>query len=211
MRGRLRTLDAYPKEIDPLNAFASLAETLLPPAAGSVSGSQFAIVAVILVAITLMMITNRRRRSEGGPSPRAYAREQLARLKEEKIVHDDIGDVMTQLQQVAREINAQLDAKFIRLERSVRDADDRIDRLDRLVRRTADRTTLDVTVEDDSPPVSRRSPTHDDGDKRRRICASAEAGRKPLEIAREIGVTVSEVNLVLAVRDSDAATVSVRA
>ncbi len=185
----------------------TLASTPSLAALAGMSGSQLALIAIILVAIAMMVITNRRRFRETGPSPRAYAREQMARLKDEKVVHNELADVMTQLQQVAREINAQLDAKFVRLEKSIRDADDRLERLDRLMQRSDRRTTLDVTVDD-----ALSNAASDPEDRRPRIYALADEGKKPQEIARAIGIAVGEVDLVLAVRArGDGAPLSVTA
>ncbi len=204
---------------------------MLPPGAAVMSGPQIALIAVIAGATALMLISNVRRRKEGGPSPRAYAREQLARLKEEKVVHDDLADVMMQLQNVAREINAQLDAKFIRLERSIRDADERIARLERSPG-TADRKgSLDVTVADEAvtrsetqvaappdrrdsavpspaasaPPEAKSTARRAGRPGRSEVFALADEGKTALEIAEGVGLPAGEVELILSLRRTRAA------
>lgn len=174
------------------------------PAAAAISGSQFGLLALVVAATTLMLISGRRRRREGGPSPRLYAREQLTRLKEERVVHDELSDVMTQLQLVAREISAQLDAKFIRLERSVRDADKRIERLARLTEEhDGDEAGLvDVTVDDAGATGAERDSPAEGKDDRREIYALADAGKNAIEIAQAVGSSAGEVELVLALRRS---------
>ncbi len=189
------------RKVDLVIGFAFHSQESLPLAAGPVSGGQFALLAVIVMVTTLMLIANARRRREGGPSPRAYAREQIARLKEEKIVHSDITEIMTQLQQVAREINAQLDFKFTRLEHSIRDADDRIDQLERVLRRASGKSTLDVTVSDDASRDPRDS-SRADSPYRERIFTLADTGKSSNEIARAVAAPIGEVELVLALRES---------
>lgn len=175
-----------------------------PLAASIISGSQMALIAAIAVASGMMLISNMRRRREGGPSPRAYAREQLAHLKEKKAVHDELGEIMIQLQQVTREINAQLDAKFLRLERVVRDADERIARLEKASpppKSAPPKRRLDVTVGQNprrQPKTTKPDATTPQG--QREIFALADAGKTPAEIAESIGTHAGEVELVLALR-----------
>lgn len=169
-------------------------------AAGNVTNGQLALIGVIAVVIVLMLISSARRRRESGPSPRAYAREQIARIKEERAVTGDLGDLMLQLQQLARETNAQLDTKFIRLERCIAEADERIHRLEGMLRRAGGKPTLDTTVGEDSPldgsPESRPSA----GSYRERIWALHGEGKSHLEIAQAVGKSVGEVQLIVALR-----------
>jgi hypothetical protein len=173
-----------------------------PLAKGVISGTQALTLGLILAATSFSMISLRRKRRERGPSPRMYAREQVARLREQKSIETDIGEIMLQLQQVAREINAQLDAKFVRLERSVRDADERIRRLERLAPTKSRAATLDVTVSDTTEPA-KRAPSNS-GEITRRICAMGAAGKPPADIARAVGKSIAEVQLILAVDRSSA-------
>ena len=169
-------------------------------AEGIMSSGQMALISIIVIATTLMLISQSRRRLESGPSPRLYAREQLARLKEEKVVHDEMSEVMGHLEQLSREINAQLDAKLMRMDRCIREADDRIKRLDRVTRDLRSGTSLDVTVNQDSadsPPLA----TDDDrcGDNER-VFRLADTGKTAREIAGSIGRPIGEIDLILALR-----------
>ena len=166
----------------------------LPLAVRIMSGSQALLIAVILATTFLMLLSYSRKRRETGPSPRAYAREQMARLKEEKVIHDDLSDLMMQLERVAREMNGELDAKFIRLEKSIRDADARAERLERLLDSERGNSGLDVTV----GAVSRRASS--DTANRDRIYALADAGRSAKDIASETDIPVGEVKLTLSLR-----------
>jgi hypothetical protein len=59
----------------------------------------------------------------------------------------ELEDAVIELDRLARQINAQLDTRFAKLETVVRDADERIDTLQRLLRQSQGESTLDVTVE----------------------------------------------------------------
>lgn len=167
----------------------------LPLAAGGVTGGQLALIAVIMVVMFLLLMSNARRRREGGPSPKAYAREQISRIKEERAVKTDLADLMLELQQLAREVNAQLDTKFVKLERCIADADQRIGRLDRLAGRPAGQPALDTTVRDESTEAQ---PV--ESSRRERICALYDEGKSPLEIAQALDKPVGEVELVVSLR-----------
>lgn len=166
-------------------------------AAGALSSSQLSLLVLILVVISLLLIVTRRRLRESRNSPRAYAREQIHRIREERHVNHEVQDVMVELQQLSRQINAQIDTKFAKLESAIRSADDRIDRLTRLLRQTDGQPTLDVTVADNAPAVDPAPRPHST---RRLIYQLADAGRTPIEIARELATTTGEVELVLALR-----------
>jgi hypothetical protein len=186
---------------------------------GDVSGSQFAMLAAVAIVTTLTLIRARRRSREGGPSPRAYAREQLSRLRDEKAVHDDLTDVMTQLQQFVRETHAQLDVKILRLEKCIRDADERIGQLGAAGRGDTGRSRLDVTIADDGADddgtadavdvggieavdgaeVGVAGPSCGEADK---IARMVEMGQGVSDIARAMGKSVGEIRLILDVQAS---------
>jgi len=161
-----------------------------------ITTGQMALLAVVVAAVGLSLLSNARRRREGGPSAKAYAREQIARLKEDRGVHKDVTEVMLALQQLAREVNAQLDNRFTRLEKSIADADERIERLDRMVRRAGGEPTLDAVVGDDEQashePIPGGEPI------RERVCALHGQGRAAGDIARALGRSVGEVELIIA-------------
>lgn len=151
-----------------------------------------------VVIILLTLISHARRRRERGPSPQAYAREMRTKLREEQAVRTDLAELLDQLQQVAREVNAQLDAKFIRLERTMEHADRRIDSLERLVREARGSAGLDVTVDDSGEQAAVASPAAACDNEQ--ILARARAGGSASEIAAKTGRPIGEVELILALR-----------
>ncbi len=165
-----------------------------------ISGSQIAIVAVLGALGALMLIRTQRRLADGGPSPRAYAREQMGRLREERVVHDQMVEVAAEVQQVAREMSAQLDGKFIKLEKTLRDADERIQTLEAMIRRAEGKPKVDLTVSDESKPTLRTFTKADREANRARIFELADAGGSRAHIAAKLHVPAAEVDLVLSVR-----------
>ena len=61
---------------------------------------------------------------------------------------NEVDALLVEVQDTTRQFNAQLDTKFCKLERLIRDADDRIQRLEHLVRMAARLPGCDVTVGD---------------------------------------------------------------
>ena len=177
-------------------------------AAGSpvLTTQQMALILLILGTSAMLLISTRRRMRAARNSPKTYAREQLARLRDEEAVVQNMEELTVQLEEVSRRIQAQLDTKFAKLEAVIRDADDRIERLGRLTRAGDGQPTIDVTVGDDGEAAD---PTPTDGDDRRQgdhrhrsIFEAADAGRTPLEIAQETGQSTGEIELILALRKS---------
>src|SRR5436309_3154158 len=121
-------------------------------AADWLSDARFAggIAAGLIVLLLLLSLARSRR--ERVHAPRADTRQQLSRQREQRELHQDIEEVVKHLEQVARQINTQLDARFERLDEVLRQADERSARLERLVRRADGQPTLDVTVDDDVAP-----------------------------------------------------------
>jgi hypothetical protein len=100
-------------------------------------------------------------------------------------------------------MNAQLETKFYKLEKVIRDADARIADLDRLVRQADGRPVCDVTVGDAVNESSGETPPYPvpGGDRRyAQVYEFADAGLSPGEIAEQTGHTAGEVELILALR-----------
>lgn len=88
-----------------------------------------------VLALTFFSLSLVRRARKRMAQSRAEAREQFARLREHSNLHGTMNDLLLQLEDFSRRINAQTDTKFAKLETVVRDADDRIARLESLLAR----------------------------------------------------------------------------
>ncbi len=167
------------------------------------SEGQLVLILVILVVSALMLVSTRRRLRESRNSPKAYAREQIARLRDEHAVVSDMEEVMARLEQVAREVQARIDTRFAKLESVIRDADQRTDRLERLIRRADGEPEIDITVDDALAPAPTQSPesaASADGARHAAVYELADAGESPVEIAEQTGQSTGEIELILALR-----------
>jgi DNA-binding NarL/FixJ family response regulator len=167
--------------------------------ASSLSNQHITLVLVIAGISILLLTTTRRRIRRAQNSPQAYAREQLSRLRSERSLVADIEELMAELEQFSRQMQARLDTKFAKLETAIRDADQRIDQLDRLLRRAEGEPTVDVTV-GGSEPAAESPPAAADGDRHQAVYQLADAGLTPAQIAQELGQSIGEVELIVALR-----------
>jgi hypothetical protein len=162
-------------------------------AAGAMTPSQITLLVIVVGFSIVMLIVTRRRIASRQHSPRAYVREQISRIKEEQGVTRRIDDLMVELAEVSRQIHAQIDTRFAKLDSAIRAADQRIDALTRLV----DPLAEDVAGSDDE----RATATAGQTDRTRHfVYELADAGRDASQIAHQVGRTVGEVELMLAVR-----------
>ncbi len=159
---------------------------------------------VVLLVFIMMRLTARKQRQSGG-TPQSHARDHVAKLKEEHAVRGDMQELMVQLQDLSRDINAQIDTRFAKLEASIRAADERIDLLERLLRAADGQPTLDTVVSGDDelpllPPEQPQAelPEAPHG----RIYDLADGGRNSIQIAQETGKTPGEIELILSLRES---------
>lgn len=184
-------------------------------AQGDLQNGLFMIV-VVLCAITVMLMLLRRRQFRQ-VTGRDLVREQVARLRDQHQVRASLDDLLLQLEQLQREINAQLDTKFARLEAVVRDADDRIARLGALLGRqpaaTAEQPEPAIRAADGepapqpptaarpSPAAPSRQPAPPLNPEHRRVYDMTDAGHSPIKVAEALGLTLGEVELILNLRE----------
>ncbi len=190
-------------EVSTALAFTTHAAFVSVLAQTGLSHSQVLLIIVVLGVSATMAISARRHRRRDASSPRAYAREQVARLREEAGVKDDLEALLVQVQDLTRQMNAQLDTKFHKLERAIRDADERIHKLDRLVRVAEGRPVCDVIIgaegdESPSPPQVHASGCTEH--RHAQVYRLSDAGRSPVEIAEQTRQTIGEIELILALR-----------
>ncbi len=174
--------------------------------------------AIIVLTITVM---NMRRRRPKDASPRQYRREIDAATSQNAAVKRDMEVLLVELEELSRKINAQIDTKFAKLEQSIADADRRVTALRILIEETkrlhgkkpeegeasepagpnaaarSDAREPEQSMTLDAEEQSAQPSPHD---RRQRIYALADAGRSPVEIARELGTQPGEVELILNLR-----------
>ncbi|MCK4343473.1 MAG: hypothetical protein KAY37_17300 [Phycisphaerae bacterium] len=85
-----------------------------------------------VLCLVMLSVSMPRRSQQRRATTRDLTREQLARLRDQRGVQHSMEEVLLQLEDVSRRINAQVDTEFMKLETVIRDADDRIARLEQL-------------------------------------------------------------------------------
>ena len=118
--------------------------------------------------------------------------------------------LLVELERLSRDINAQIDTKFAKLERSIADADKRIPALRILIdeaKKLLDESTPAAAHSPAAPtaapaPADGRDLAHDE--RHRRVYELADQDKTPMQIASELDQTVGEVELILNLRRSAA-------
>lgn len=167
--------------------------------------SSWAYLFAVIVGTVVLLVFTRRKSRQAPVSPRARARERRGEFERRRSLDDDLRETMIELENLARQVNAQIETKYHKLEAVIRDADDRLARLEHVLSggraQREGASSLDITV-DDVPKADTSSPAaaKDRHADHRRVYELADAGRSPMEIARCLDLSAGEVDLILAVR-----------
>ncbi len=147
-------------------------------------------VVAVAVAIILMMrgITRRIRGKSGITRDEAEAR--IPSLRDQLEVRNNLQKLLVDLQDLARQINGHIDTRFCKLEVLLKEADQKIRQLEALGfgGKSPKETSLPGTGEEKPDP------------EREMIYRLADAGKTPLEIARELNKNTGEIELILSLR-----------
>lgn len=147
----------------------------------------FAIIAVVF----LLSSVRRRLRQRQQEPDRESAQREPPHANPKQRLRRDLENLIVELQELSREISAQIDTRFAKLEAAMRDADRRIAVLNRLARQLAEHK-------------GERPPEPEDHDARHAVVYElADAGLSPVEIAKDLGKTPGEVELILKLRRQD--------
>lgn len=170
---------------------------------------------VMVLAGTTVMLMMLRRHQFRRVTGRDVTRAQFARLRDQTEVRNSMDTLLLQLEQLQREINAQLDTKFTRLETVIHDADQRIAQLQRLQAGEAaldaaapepgtpsaavpDRGPEPVEAAPDPPRPASRAPKTEE---QRRVFELHDAGNTPVQVAEALGLPLGEVQVMLQLRE----------
>ncbi|MFN3167685.1 MAG: hypothetical protein ACE37H_11545 [Phycisphaeraceae bacterium] len=160
----------------------------------------------ILFIIAAMFSLGRKRKHHA--DAQTTARDHVERARQKQGVRDELEALMVDINRMAKDLGAQLDAKILRIEKATRDADERIAQLQAL-RDTFDpathRVAPDRTSSDDNPPayenlVTPQRPPDQADPLTREVYALADQGIGPADIAEQLGEHVGKVELILALR-----------
>jgi len=177
----------------------------------------------IVFIIMALFSFGRSRKKKNADAP--TAREHLERTRQRQGVRNDLQGLMVEIEQMAKRLGAQLDAKTIHLEKALREADERIAQLQAL-RETGpgasrpeggavppsitDALPTDPHAEgvvpsatDDTTPADEARPSDPDpftDPLTQEVYALADRGQGPQSIAQSLGEHVGKVELILALR-----------
>jgi len=149
----------------------------------------------LIVIATFFMVSSLRKRYRK-PKKQISTREHAASAASPQRFRMDVESAIVELQELSRQIGSEIDTRFARLEAAIRDADRRIATLQRLNAKQPPQAHA-------PSEISNPSSANDEVDVRYTIVYDlADAGKTPVEIARELGKTPGEVELILNLRAS---------
>jgi hypothetical protein len=155
---------------------------------GGSSLSNLLMMAGVVLALLVVMTSMRRKLRHQEPAMKPS--ERIAELKQTHEMSGDLRQMMVELEDLTRRFGAQLDAKALRLERLMAEADERIARLEKGSSAEAGAGQGSAAREPAEPvdPLAEA------------VYRLADQGRKPVEIARQLDEQVGKVELILALR-----------
>jgi len=174
-----------------------------------------------LVCLSIIMLFRKRRLRQKQQGPSVTPREQLERLTQQHAVRGDLESLMVEIEQLSRRLAAQLDNKSAKLEHLLREAEQRIEQLQQLQQQRDDpyafhdapeaRKTKAAESQQASDNLWQEKPSNaakgeqaspqDPADElARQVCALADQGHGPVEIASKLGEHIGKIELILALR-----------
>lgn len=167
---------------------------------GGISSSQLVMLALAIGGLSVVMVSTRRRIRESRALSRPRARDQYSSSRQQ-VAKRDLEAVMLELDQLSRQIHGRIDTKLARLEILLRDADERIEALSALQQASdpPDRKPPDRSRAVGTANLSATHKSKDDT--RASVIRLAQSGRSSVEIAKAVGRTPGEVELMIALGD----------
>lgn len=169
--------------------------------------AQVLMAAGVMMLIVLAVINGRKRLRQRRQQPSLTPHEKVERIKQTHGMKNDLRDMMVELEDLTRRFSAQLDAKAVRLERLIDEADQRIARLENGEAgggRGGERRSSKVAAaagEASPPPTEEEEPAEATDPLTQSVYELADAGHEPIAIARQLDEHVGKVELILALRE----------
>ncbi len=147
--------------------------------------------AILLVGIAYILSRSiGRAKGKGRLSKQASQDQAALNLRDRTEIQHNLSRLLVDLQELAREISGQIDTRFCKLDVLIRQADERIRRLEELQQIGGGGDT------ETTPAAEPLNPEHE------MVYKLADAGKGPVEIARELNKHRGEVELILSLRKS---------
>jgi hypothetical protein len=105
---------------------------------------------MLMVTLGLLTISMRMGRKSRPAKPKKDSPlQQASQIRQQQAVREEMEALFMQLSDLARQLNAQMDTRFAKLEQVIRDADEKIETLEDLMRKAAGVKPVDVVVDDE--------------------------------------------------------------
>jgi len=176
-----------------------LVSNLLLMVAGKTVLKDMLLVAGVLLVTTSLLMAYRKRRRRMATDLTPH--EQIERMQQQRGMRGDLEDLMVEIEQLAKRMGSQLDAKSIQLERLLAEADRRIEQLQSLSKKVGCEDRWSNSPNSSVPQkvvFSNVDPPNDALAKS--IYAMADQGLESDEIAKRLDELVGKVELILALR-----------
>ena len=203
--------------LDPVSGWATSLLGLTPTLAQRTFWTDMMLVLGVVMITAWLFSRLRKRRLTQARQP--TVQEQIERNRQQRGLRGDLEDLMVEIEQLAKRLGAQLDAKSFHIEKLMREADRRIARLERMQPQshaTIDPRPLNTEAATKQPvgaaaatdPPAPQSPHHNEaaaGENDplvRSIYDLADQGVNATDIARQLNEHLGKVELILALRES---------
>ena len=169
---------------------------------------------VTLISISLLHRYRKRHRQQIDQS--LTPQEHVEQSRQVRGLRGDLEHLMVEVEQLAKRMGSQLDAKAMTLEQLLQKAEEQIAALEALERRTQQAPTSTEASDPEAPtfprpvadpaapPAEAEPSTPADAETidllTRRVYAMADAGLAAMDIARQLGEQIGKVELILALR-----------
>jgi hypothetical protein len=179
---------------------------------------------LLVLCGTVIMVVLLRRHQFRKVSQRDVARDHIARVRDQHRLRESMDELLVQLEEVSRRVGAQVDTKFAKLEKVIRDADDRLVRLETALKPTSGKLAKpliampsastrrstnasasatavhDETETEGETPAEPRPSIEPDDARFKSVYELADAGATPIKIAEQLDLPLGEVVLILNLR-----------
>ncbi len=159
------------------------------------------LIGLAIIILTLMWRSSRRRAKRATVDGRTSRHAARHAVRLERQASDDINELMVRLEELSREICGQIDIRFAKLENVLNEADRKLAAL-REAQANASAPGLAPKAVAATAPADARPPTPTPDATHGRIHELAEKGVAAMDIARQVEMTVGEVDLILSLERS---------
>lgn len=165
------------------------------------------VVVGIMFIIAAFFSFGRKRKTQS--AKQTTGRDHVERARQKQGVRDELEALMVDINRMAKDLGAQLDAKVVRIDKAVRDADERIAQLQALRDSLGQPNTLMQAPPPSAPPpyesqdaqlLTPQRPPDQADPLTREVYSLADQGIGPSDIAEQLNEHVGKVELILALR-----------